>query len=165
MTDFETMYQEYANQIYRFLMTLCGDEHIAEELTQETFYKAMRNRHLFKGDSKLSVWLCQIAKNEYFAYYNKRKKLSFSHINPDQPTKEADVLKTLLQSEYKLKLHQLLRQLPEPYKEVITLKIFAELSYTEIASLFGKSESWARVTFYRGKSKLQEFVKEEDMHV
>lgn len=155
MNEFETMYQEYANQIYRFLMTLCGDEHLAEELTQETFYKAMKHHHLFKGDSKLSVWLCQIAKNEYFAYYNKQKRMTFSDINPNQPTKEADVLQTLLHSEQKLRLHQLLRQLPEPYKEVITLKIFAELSYTESASLFGKSESWARVTFYRGKNQLK----------
>lgn len=149
------MYQEYANQIYRFLITLCRDEHIAEELTQETFYKAMKNYHLFKGDSKLSVWLCQIAKNEYFAYYNRQKKLDFSDITSDQPTTDLDVLQTLMHSEQKLKLHQLLRKLQEPYKEVITLKIFAELSYLEIASLFGKSESWARVTFYRGKNQLK----------
>lgn len=155
LSKFETMYQEYANQIYRFLITLCRDEHIAEELTQETFYKAMKNYHLFKGDSKLSVWLCQIAKNEYFAYYNRQKKLDFSDITSDQPTTDLDVLQTLMHSEQKLKLHQLLRKLQEPYKEVITLKIFAELSYLEIASLFGKSESWARVTFYRGKNQLK----------
>lgn len=163
LNEFEIIYAQYAKQIYRFLITLCGDEQLAEELTQETFYKAMKNYQSFNGTSKLSVWLCQIAKNEYFAHYNKQKKMTLSNINPEQATKEDDVLQSLLQSEKKLKLHQLLRQIPEPYKEVITLKIFAELNYSEIASLFGKSENWARVTFYRGKIQLKTLIEGETL--
>lgn len=153
MAKFKDLYNTYANQVYRFMLSLSGDPYTAEDLTQETFYKAFLHIDRFDGKSSLYTWLCQIGKN---AYINKCKKDKFINYDADLTAMEQkeDFIDDLITKEQVSAIHKVLDTLPEPYKEVFTLKIFAELKYKEIADQFGKSESWAKVTFYRAKEKI-----------
>lgn len=142
-------------------MCLCGDANISEELTQETFYKAYKNIHTFKGTCKMSVWLCQIAKNSYYSYC-KKEKSSHNEQLDEKMVSSTDIQEQFLLSHNHITLHKILHTLENPYKEVFTLKVFGELSYKEISEIFGKSESWARVTFYRAKEKIKAtFIEKE----
>ncbi|WP_040197562.1 RNA polymerase sigma factor [Candidatus Soleaferrea massiliensis] len=151
--EFETIYQDYADTVYRFLLNLTGNEQTAEELTQECFYRAYKSIRTYSGKCKLSVWLCQIAKNLYFDECRKKK---FQPLN-DLQAEDSFSFEILLENQDSAKqIHMILHHLEEPYKEVFTLKVFGELSYKDIAGLFGKTESWARVTYYRAKLKIAE---------
>ena len=158
MTDFGEIYTEYFSDVYKYVLTLCCNEAIAEEVTQETFFKAMRHMDQFKGSCKLYVWFCQIAKNTYFSYGQKRKRLA-SDIDADFPDITLDLEKDYLDKDATRRLHVLLHNLNEPYKEVFTLRIFGELPFSQIGELFGKTDSWARLVFYRAKKQLQEAMK------
>ena len=143
----------------KFLLKFCKDSSIAEELTQETFFRAYMNIANLKNEDKVSVWLCQIAKNTYFAWYNENKKflpLDESQILDNSP----DIADLFAEKELSKKTLVCLHQLEEPYKEVFMLSVLGELSLKDISHLFGKSESWARVTFYRAKQKLIERMRE-----
>ena len=159
MIEFETIYLKYSQDIYAFLYSLSRNEQVAEELTQETFYKAFKNIGKYEGTCKMSVWLCQIAKNTYFTYYKKQKKY-FDQIDYEKPG-NTNFEEKLVDKELTLKTHQILHCLNEPYKEVFTLHLFGELSFLQISQLFHKSEGWARVTYHRAKIKIQELFKEE----
>ncbi len=148
--NFEEIYSEYATAVYRFLIGLTRDAHVAEELTQECFYRAYKSANTFKGNCKLSVWLCQIAKNSYFDYCRKAKPRPVL----DERTGDYGPEDGLLLKENLAQIHKILHALDEPYKEVFTLRVFGELSYKDIASLFEKSENWARVVFFRAKAKI-----------
>lgn len=158
--DFEQIYRLYFRDVYAFMLSLSRNETIAEEITQETFYKALQNIEQYKGKSKINVWLCQIAKNTYFTQMEKQKRLQ-----PELTEQQDDkfVEQQFLQKENAFYLHQLLHRLDEPYKEVFTLRIFGELPFVQISQLFGKTESWARVTFHRAKLKIQQLDKEETL--
>lgn len=157
MQDFDKIYAEYFAQVYKFVVALCQNKDLAEEITQETFFKALKNIDSFSGKSKLSTWLCQIAKNTYFDYVKKHR------LNADYPFEniqsEEDIEKKFADKETAYEIHKLLHRLNEPYKEVFHLRTFGELSYTQIAALFGKTESWARVTYYRAKVMIKEELK------
>ncbi len=153
--DFETVYVNYFSCVYKFVYSLSRNENVAEEITQETFFKALKNIKSYNGTCKINVWLCQIAKNTYFDYLKKEKK-STSLEEKLEITSKLDIEKDYLRGEDIKKLHFLLHHLEEPYKEVFTLRIFGNLSFQEIAELFGKTDSWARVIFFRAKKKLQE---------
>ena len=155
VTDFEQVYTQYFGGVYQYLMSLCRSEALAQELTQETFFKAMRQIEGFKGECKLYVWLCQIAKNTYFSYLRKEKRCEAPEEVPEQAD-EAGLEEAVVQSDTAFSVHRALHAMPEPYKEVLTLRIFGELSFAQIGELFGKTESWARVTYHRGKIKLKE---------
>ena len=116
--EFENIYAEYFSDVYKYVLSLCRNETTAEEITQETFFKAMRYIDKFNGSCKLYVWLCQIAKNTYFKAIAKRKHIA-PEINEDTPDPAMDVEKTYLDSEDAKKLHILLHNLNEPYKEVL----------------------------------------------
>lgn len=155
MSDFEKLFSENQNFIYKYLLKLCKNSDLAQELTQETFFRAYINISRLKDESKASCWLCQIAKNTYFAYYNGQKKtapLSKNETDPFTVTPEEAFINKELTSQAMDCLHRL----DEPYKEVFMLCVFGQVSLKEISHLFGKSESWARVTFYRAKQKLSE---------
>lgn len=155
MTDFEKIYTENTDFIYKYLLKLCGNSSVAEELTQETFFRAYMNFKNLRNKSKAPVWLCQIAKNTYFAWYNERKKQSSFEKNND--VKDDFSIESFFEKkELTEKAFECLHSLEEPYKEVFMLSVFGQLSLKEISRLFGKSESWARVTFYRAKQKLAE---------
>ncbi|WP_419958243.1 RNA polymerase sigma factor [Psychrobacillus psychrotolerans] len=137
---------------------LSRNEKIAEEITQETFFKALKNIDKFNGKCKLNVWLCQIAKNTYFTYLNKQKRFDTDNI-PEVSVSSVEEI--ILNKEENFRIHKVLRHLEEPYKEVFTLRVFGELSFKQISELFERTESWARVTFHRAKRKIQDLLKEE----
>lgn len=157
--DFERIYNTYFNEVYLFTLKLSGDQTVAEEIAQETFFKALQSFSEFKGNCKVSVWLCQIAKNTYFSHLQKGRRYQEANINgiPSQD----DLTETLICKENALIVHKTLHNLKEPYKEVFTLRVFGELSYKDISNIFEKTESWARVTYYRAKSTIKDLLKEE----
>ena len=158
MTDFGEIYTEHFSGVYKYVLTLCRNEGIAEEVTQETFFKAMRHIDQFNGSCKLYVWLCQIAKNTYFSL-SKKQKLMTPDVDADFPDITIDLEKNYFDKEAAMRLHVLLHNLNEPYKEVFTLRVFGELPFSQIGELFGKTDSWARLIFYRAKKQLQEAMK------
>lgn len=150
--NFNEIYALHFRDVYRFMLALCKDQTLAEEITQETFVRAMDNFSSFKGNCKVNTWLCQIAKNLYFNILDKNKKIDYNSDTEGMVYDDlADRLADSVDSE---KIHRMLHSLPEPYKEVFTLRVFAELPYAQIADLFGKHENWARVTYYRAKQKI-----------
>lgn len=157
MTDFEQMFSDNYDFIFKFLTKLCKDPLLAEELTQETFFRAYMNLGQLRDKSKVSVWLCQIAKNTYYAWYNENKKTA--EIEDDIADSTHDLAEAFIQKELSKEAFAKLHELNEPYKEVFMLSVFADLSLNEISALFGKSESWARVTLYRAKKKLREMLR------
>lgn len=150
MTDFEEIYATYFDSVYQYVLSLCRDVHTAEEVTQESFCKAMTHLDRFDGRSRLYVWLCQIAKNTYLTHVRKQKRRAAPpEDEPSHPGFEGE----LLDSDSAWQLHRLLHGLNEPYKEVFSLRVFGELSFSQIGQLFGKSDSWARLIFYRAKTE------------
>ncbi len=153
--DFEMVFQENNQFIFRFLMKLCGDVSLAEELTQETFFRAYMNLSALRNEEKVAVWLCQIAKNAYFAWFNEQKrKQPISQLTPTDNT--PDIAELFEEKELAGRAFSVLHALEEPYKEVFMLSVFGGLSLKDISAMFGKSESWARVTYYRAKQKIME---------
>ena len=144
--------------MYKYVLTLCRSEAIAEEVTQETFFKAMQHMDQFNGSCKLYVWLCQIAKNTYFSLSKKRKRMA-PDIDANFPDIASDLEKNYFDKEAAARLHILIHNLNEPYKEIFTLRVFGELPFSQIGELFGKTDSWARLIFYRAKKQLQEAIK------
>lgn len=137
MENFVEIYQMYFDDVYRYLYGLTLNESLSEELTEETFFKAMQSIKKFKGECDIRVWLCQIAKNSYFTYYRKHKRLQSGEILEFTPD-ATDLEMAMADKENAYRVHQILHQLPEPYKEVFSLRIFGELSFQMIGALFGK---------------------------
>ena len=157
MTDFEKHFIDNRDFIFKYLMKLTRDSALAEELTQETFFRAYMNYSSLRDKEKASVWLCQIAKNTYFAHYNQSKKLD--SVESQDLQSEENIEEIFIQKEFSQNALACLHKLEEPYKEVFMLSVFGGFSFKDISTLFGKSESWARVTFYRAKQKLSERIK------
>lgn len=161
--DIERVYQDNFVIVYRYVLSLSGDSHIAEEITQETFFKALKKIDEFKGECKLSVWLCQIAKNTYITYLGKRKRQEpYNEALFETKVTQLGPETELVNKETMVKIHKTIHELAGPYKEVVMLRTFGELAFSDIASVFGKSESWARVTYHRGKLKIKEAMESED---
>ncbi len=156
--DFEQTYQEYQQMIQAFLLRLCGNAHLAEELTQETFYQAFKHWGDFRGQSSISTWLCTIAKR---LLYNTVRKKALLPLDEAANASAEDVTDALVRNDRMMAAHRLVHRLPEPMREVFTLRTFGDLSHAQIASLFGKSDSWARVTYYRARQMPQTMAKEE----
>ncbi len=154
LNEFDKIYSEYYDVVFRYAVSLCGDEKFAEEITQESFFKALKSVDKFRGDCKLGVWLCQIAKNTFFTLVKRQKQ------NIDYPIETipaaGSLEEKLIDKENARQIHKLLHELAEPYKEVFWMRVFGELSFADIAALFGKTESWARVTYHRAKLKIKE---------
>lgn len=151
MTEFEEVYRLYFRDVYRYCLALTRDEQTAEEVTQETFFKALNAIDKFDGRCKLYVWLCQIAKNTYFSMGSRGKR---QEILPEEPGENLE--ERLLTKESAFEIHRILHSLEEPYKEVFSLRTFGELPFRQIGELFGKTESWARVTYHRARLKIKE---------
>lgn len=158
----EDLYKENYNIVYGYLITLSKNQAIAEEVAANVFYKAVTHLDSYDGTCKISSWLCQIAKNEYFKFYNKNKKFSYGDGELEQIAQECDVEKMFIDKELAMQIHRLLHNLKEPYKEVFALRVFAELSFAEIGTILEKTESWARVTFYRAKGKIIAQMREQE---
>ena len=154
MDDMSEIYQRHAQTVYKFLLAQCRDPDLAEELTQETFYQAVRSIHRFDGGCKVSVWLCQIAKHLWYQHLRKhRREVPMPEDPPELPAPSAE--EGALEREGKLELLRLIHDLPEEPREVVYLRVFGGLSFREIGDICGRTETWARVTFYRTKEKLR----------
>lgn len=153
MEDYQEIYSLYFQDVYKYVLALSRDPSLAEEITQEAFFKALKSLDFFQGQCKLYVWLCQIAKNTYLSYLKKHK----------EPEKEETLTSSLeemmLDKESAFLIHQALHNLPEPYKEVFSLRVLGELSFQQIGLLFGKTENWARVTYHRARLRIKEELK------
>ena len=153
--DYEKLYSAYYMQVYSYIMVLAKNKDIAEEITQNTFYKAMTSKSKFKEKSNELTWLCSIAKNLF--YDEARKKQRIADMPPDDELlAEEDMASTVVDSDTAYRIHLILHKLEEPYKEVFQLRVFGELSFSQIASIFDKTGSWARVTYHRARLKIQE---------
>jgi len=153
--DFQEVYNLYFRDVYKFVLSLCKNPALAEEITQETFFKVLNNIDSFRGQCKLYVWLCQIAKNTYYTHLAKTNREK----SPFKVTDQDCIEERFLDRETAFEIHKALHMLPEPYKEVFSLRTFGELSFKQIGSLFEKTESWARVTYHRAKLKIREEIK------
>lgn len=156
MQDIEKIYEEYFETVNKYLFCLTHNNDISEELTQETFYRAVKKIHTYKGECKISVWLCQIAKNLWYDQCRKNKKIVDTQ-EPIEKVQALDILEeqVILKHE-KISLYQKMQSLDERTREVIYLRITGELSFKEIGMILNQTENWARVTFYRGKNQLKE---------
>lgn len=155
MEQFEEIYDKYYRKIYLFLLKMSGNQSLAEELTQETLYKAFLHINQYQGRSSVYTWLCSIAKNCWLTEMGKRKSLT-EWEEAWEPDSGVNLEEDVLNQQLRDLMRREILYLPEPYVSVCTLRIYAELSYSEIAAEFAKSESWAKVTYFRGKSMLIE---------
>ena len=154
MFDMDAVYREYAVMVYKFLLSLCYEEELAEELTQETFYQAVRSVDRYDGSCKVSTWLCQIAKHLWYREIERRKRKGTSELTADMESLEKPVEEQLTLKEEKMELFRKVHVLDEISKKIVLLRVTGAFSFKEIAELFGKNENWARVTYYRAKQKI-----------
>ena len=157
MQDIEKIYEEYFETVNKYLFCLTHNNDISEELTQETFYKAVKKIDTYKGECKMSAWLCQIAKNLWYDQCRKNKKFVDTKEDELLNIKALNTLEEqLIAKDEKISLYKKMQCLDEKTREVMYLRITGELSFKEIGIILNKTENWARVTFYRGKNKLKE---------
>lgn len=154
MLNLDSIYQEYADLVFKYLYSLCHDEHMAEELTQETFYQAVRSAKKYDGTCKVSTWLCQIAKHMWYREIDKRKRKATSQLVEEIVSDEQPLEEKFSQKEELMKIFKQVHILDEVSKEIFFLRIMGDLSFREIGNIFEKNENWARVTFYRAKQKI-----------
>ena len=155
MTEFEKLFNENREFIFKYLMKMTQNVSLSEELTQETFFRAYMNYASLRNKEKASVWLCQIAKNTYFVWFNEQKRKQ-PISQPISENSTPDIAELFEEKELAGRAFSVLHALEEPYKEVFMLSVFGGLSLKDISAMFGKSESWARVTYYRAKQKIME---------
>lgn len=157
---FETMYQKYFSSIYCYLVSLCQDQDLAEELTSETFFKAIKALDRFDERCSLNSWLCQIAKYSYFDYLRKKKRLveldSLVELEDTHMNLENQMVDFITSEEIRKKLDEL----KEPYRRVFQLRIIDEFSFKQIGAMYGKTENWACVTYHRARKLLKERMEE-----
>lgn len=159
----EELYKEYSKVVYNYLLTLTNSVEITEDLTQETFYSAVKNINKFKKQSSVKTWLCKIAQNKWIDYCKKVQKsneISISDLNQDNLLTDSFEYE-YLSKEQLLDIHKRIYDLEEKTKEIIYLRICTNLTFKEIGTIIGKSEEWTRTTFYRAKIKLKEDLKNE----
>ncbi len=156
--EFEQIYNDYFKSVYRYIWKLSGDEHIAEEMTSEMFYKVMKSIGEFRGDCDMRVWICQIAKNTYYSYLKKAAKTASvdetelqSIADPNACMEEQIIIQDETQ-----KIRKVLHTISDPYKEVFMWRVFGELSFKEIGALYGKTDNWACVTYHRARKMIQD---------
>lgn len=154
-SELENYYKEYGKKVYLFLMSLSGDSDISEELTQETFYQAIKSINRFEGKCSVYTWLCQIAKNLWLRELDRRKRHPACEYDANARSPSANPEETVSLKDEKMNVLKRLHGLPEHEKEIILLRATGELSFREIGEIFEKSENWARVTYYRAKQKLK----------
>nr|MBQ8253528.1 sigma-70 family RNA polymerase sigma factor [Lachnospiraceae bacterium] len=163
MQSMDEIYQAYAQTVYKYLLTRTQNSDLAEELTQETFYQAIRSIGRFDGSCQISTWLCAIAKNQWLSYQRKHPHTEpwedkADELRPAGDSAEDEVMKAQSRVELMKKLHEC----PEPFREVLYLRIFGNLSFREIGEIMEKTENWARVTFYRGKEKMRKEMENDE---
>lgn len=154
--DMEEIYKEHAKSVFRYLFSLSHDEDLTEELTQETFYRAVYSVDKYDGTCKMSVWLCQIAKHIWYQELEKRKKNKTEELTEYIESPGLSPEDSIVNNNDKLSLYRAINRLDGPMKEVVYLRLTGEFSFAEIGEILGKSENWARTVFYRAKQKIIE---------
>ena len=157
--DFEKIYDTYFDDVYLYVRRLSGNEHVAEEIASETFFKAMSSIKNFRGECDIRVWLCQIAKNSYFSYLKKNgKTIGFDDVKLQDLADPNALLPRKIPNEKEdiRQAQKAVHTLPELYREVFMWRVFAELSFKQIGQIFNKSENWACVTYHRARTKVKE---------
>ncbi|TWH58319.1 RNA polymerase RpoE-like sigma-24 subunit [Desulfitobacterium sp. LBE] len=152
--DLEALYRRYFKEVFLFLKSLSSSEEVAEEITQETFFKAIKAIDTFDGSKDIRAWIFAIARNTYYTHYKRSKAIINEPFIEDVPDHGIDVLVQIMDEDTAFVIHQILHDMDEPYKEVFSLRVFGELPFEKIGLIFNKNASWARVTFYRAKNKL-----------
>ncbi len=150
----ERLYNAYYMRVFSYVMTLSGDRHSAEEITQEAFYRAFSKTASFRNESDEVTWLCAIAKNCFVDETRRRNKTA--PIPEDLASDGKSIEQLVTDRDSSFRIHAALHTMDEPYREVFELRIFGELSFSQIGTIFGKTENWARVTYHRARLKLQE---------
>lgn len=158
MESMDEIYQQYARTVYRYLMSLTRDEDLAEELTQETFYQAIRTVDRFDGSCAVSTWLCAIAKRVLATHRRRHPAMEdVDEVTLPAASAEQDALTNVGKVDLLRRVHTL----PEPGREVVYLRVFGDLSFREIGAVLGRTENWARVTYYRAKELLRKDVEHD----
>ena len=155
----EKLYEAFYMKVFSYVMTLTSDREDAKEITQETFFRAISTEHSFRGESESYTWLCAIAKNLFIDEKRRHSRFEQVELEEQQDTGKS-FEKSLMDSDTSIRVHRVLHEMEEPYKEVFQLRIFGELSFKEIGSIFGKTETWARVTFHRARLMIKERMDE-----
>lgn len=160
--EFEQIYNAYFKSVYRYIRKLSGDEHIAEEITSETFLKVMKSIEDFRGECDMRVWICQIAKNTYYSYLKKSNRIASVDETELQNITDPNALleKQIITQDETRQLRKILHTIPEPYKEIFMWRVFGELSFKEIGDLYGKTDNWACVTYHRARNIIQSRLEE-----
>lgn len=157
--SFDQVYQTYFDPVYRYALSLSGSPAAAEEITQETFFKALRSLDRFQERSSLKTWLCAIARNIWVSEQRKKKgqplDTAESHADPSAGPEES-----IMRRDESMRVHRLLHHLDEPYREVFTLRTLGQLSFRDIGELFGKSDNWACVIYHRARAKIRKEMEE-----
>lgn len=160
MTEFETIYRTYFREVELYLRAICHDAHLAEELTEQVFFQALKALPEFRGDCDIRTWLCAMGRNCYLTHLRKARPLA--PIDELQiPDPKQAVEEQVADREQAMAIHRVLHDLPEPYKEVFSLRIFGQLSFGDIGSLFGRTANWACVTYHRARQKIQNEMEED----
>lgn len=156
--DFEELYNLYFKEVFLYIKSISGNESMAEEITQETFFKAIKSIDTFDGSKDIRAWLFAIAKNTYYSYYKKNKRqVDFDSIE-DMTDVGVTISENLMNEEDALIIHKFIHTMSDPYKEVFSLRVFGELPFEKIGMIFGKSSGWARVTYHRAKKQIMEYM-------
>ena len=155
----EKLYEAYYMRVFSYAMTMAGDRHLAEEITQETFFRAFTKLNSFRGESDEVTWLCAIAKN---LFTDEKRRQSRAGTMPEESvSREKGVEQAAVERDASFRVHLALHGLEEPYREVFELRVFGELSFQQIGRIFARTENWARVTFHRARAKLKERMDDE----
>lgn len=141
-------------RVFSYAMTICGDRHLAEEITQETFFRAFSRLDSFRGESDEVTWLCAITKN--LLTDERRRQGRFGQMPEDAAARDKGVEQSAVEKDDSFRVHMALHAMEEPYREVFELRVFGELSFQQIGRIFARTENWARVTFHRARAKLKE---------
>ncbi len=156
----ERLYNTYYMRVFSYVMTLSGDRHTSEEITQEAFFRAFSKSASFRNESDEMTWLCAIAKNCFVDETRRRNKNT--QIPEELPAAGKSIEQLVTDKDSSFRIHAALHTMDDPYKEVFELRIFGELSFSQIGTIFGKTENWARVTYHRARMKLQEKMSGSD---
>ena len=159
MTEFETIYRRYFTDVELYLRAITKEESLAEALTEQVFFQALKALPTFRGDCDIRTWLCAMARNAYLSHLRKtRPTEDITQIQIPDPRQAVE--EQVADKQQAMSIHRILHQMPEPYKEVFSLRVFGQLSFEDIGGLFGRTANWACVTYHRAKQKIRDKMEE-----
>lgn len=161
--SYEVLCAEY-EAVYRYVLCLCHSDNEAQDITQEAFERAMKARDKFKGVSSLYTWLCAIARNLWLNRCKKQNREQPAELAEDAVSGESSLEDRLDDHDTAMHIHRILHSIDEPYKEVFSLRVFGQLPFADIAGLFGKTESWARVTYHRARKMIGDRMRKDGLY-